>query len=153
MPRFVTQRTLYEARERPSKMYSWLAFVLAQIAAEIPYQMVLGILTFAGYYYTVFGIQSSERQGLILLFCIENFVFASTFGQMVVAALPDAEAAGSLATLSTYYLGHNIDLRQTPTMSDAISDHHESDFQRSHAASIITAKILDIHVSSLALYM
>jgi ATP-binding cassette subfamily G (WHITE) protein 2 (PDR) len=44
-------------------------------------------------------IQSSERQGLILLFCIEIFIFASTFAQMVIAAIPDAQTAGALATL------------------------------------------------------
>lgn len=44
-------------------------------------------------------IQSSERQVLILLFCIEIFIFASTFAQMVIAALPDAQTAGAFATL------------------------------------------------------
>ena len=34
MPRFVIQRSLYEVRERPSKAYSWIAFVMAQIAAR-----------------------------------------------------------------------------------------------------------------------
>lgn len=29
MPMFILQRTLYEARERPAKDYSWIAFVLA----------------------------------------------------------------------------------------------------------------------------
>jgi ABC-type multidrug transport system permease subunit len=31
MPSFVTQRALYEVRERPSKAYSWKAFMLASI--------------------------------------------------------------------------------------------------------------------------
>ena len=38
MPLFVTQRSLYEVRERPSKAYSWKAFLVANIAVEIPYQ-------------------------------------------------------------------------------------------------------------------
>jgi hypothetical protein len=50
-------------------------------------------------YYAVFGIQDSDRQGLILLFCIEFFVFTSTFAHMLIAALPDAETAGKIATL------------------------------------------------------
>lgn len=45
------------------------------------------------------SIQSSERQGLVMLFCIQFFVYASTFSQMVIAALPDAETAGIIATL------------------------------------------------------
>ena len=99
MPRFITQRSLYEVRERPSKAYSWAAFLIANIGVEIPWQILLGILVFASYYYPVYGIQSPERQGLILLFSIQFFVFASTFAHMLIAALPDAETAGSIATL------------------------------------------------------
>lgn len=99
MPRFITQRSLYEVRERPSKAYSWAAFLIANIGVEIPWQMLLGILVFASYYYPVYGIQSAERQGLILLFTTQFFVFASTFAHMLIAALPDAETAGNVATL------------------------------------------------------
>lgn len=103
MPRFITQRDLYEVRERPSKAYSWKAFLIANIVVEIPYQMLLGILVFASYYYPVFGRYSpgmtSQRQGLILLYCMQFFVFASTFAHMLIAALPDAETAGNIATL------------------------------------------------------
>ena len=99
MPRFVTQRSLYEVRERPSKAYSWAAFLIANIVVELPYQILLGICVFASYNYAIFGIQTSERQGIILLFCVQFFVFTSTFAQMVIAALPDAETAGNIATL------------------------------------------------------
>lgn len=40
MPVFVTQRTMYEARERPSKAYSWKAFMLANIIVEMTYNSV-----------------------------------------------------------------------------------------------------------------
>ncbi|KAG0647288.1 abc multidrug transporter atrI [Hyphodiscus hymeniophilus] len=45
------------------------------------------------------NIQSSQRQSLIMLFCIQIFVFASTFAQLVISALPDAQTAGAVATL------------------------------------------------------
>lgn len=100
MPRFVSQRSLYEVRERPSKAYSWAAFVIANIFVEIPWQILLGVIVYASYYFPIFGQhQSSERMGLILLFCVQFFVFASTFAQMLIAALPDAETAGNIATL------------------------------------------------------
>ena len=100
MPRFVIQRSLYEVRERPSKAYSWIAFVIANIFVEIPYQILMGILVFASYYYPTFGRhQSSERQGLILLLCIQFFIFASTFAHLIIAAMPDAETAGAVVTL------------------------------------------------------
>jgi ABC-type multidrug transport system permease subunit len=55
IPRFVTQRSLYEVRERPSKAYSYVAFLLANILVEIPYQILLGIMVYASYFYAVFG--------------------------------------------------------------------------------------------------
>lgn len=100
MPRFILQRDLYEVRERPSKAYSWKAFIIANIFVEIPWQILLGILAWASWYYPIFGQnQSSERQGLMLLLCIQFFVFASTFAHLLIAALPDAETAGNIATL------------------------------------------------------
>lgn len=37
MPNFVTQRALYESRERPSKTYSWKVFIMSNIVVEIPW--------------------------------------------------------------------------------------------------------------------
>ncbi|KAF4631295.1 hypothetical protein G7Y89_g6838 [Cudoniella acicularis] len=102
MPRFILQRDLYEVRERPSKSYSWKAFLMANIIVEIPYQILLGIMVFGSYFYPIYtngGIPSSEQQGLILLLLVQFFVFASTFAHMLISALPDAETAGNIATL------------------------------------------------------
>lgn len=99
IPLFLTQRTLYEVRERPSKTYSWKAFMLSSIVVEIPYQVVMGVLVYACYYYPVVGVQSSSRQGLVLLYFLQFFVYSSTFADLVIAALPDAETAGAIVTL------------------------------------------------------
>ena len=100
MPKFVTQRSLYEVRERPSKAYSWAAFLIANIIVEVPYQTLLGVVVWASFYYPVFGAsQASERQGLILLFIVQFFLFASTFAHFLIAALPDAQTAGAIGTL------------------------------------------------------
>jgi ATP-binding cassette subfamily G (WHITE) protein 2 (PDR) len=102
MPRFILQRDLYEVRERPSKAYSWKAFLIANIVVEIPYQILLGIMVFASYFYPIYtanGFPPSIRQGLILLLLVQFFVFASTFAHMLISALPDAETAGNIATL------------------------------------------------------
>ncbi|KAH7137779.1 ABC-2 type transporter [Dactylonectria macrodidyma] len=98
-PLFVTQRSLYEVRERPSKAYSWKAFLIANMLVEIPYQILAGILMYATFYYPVVGIQSSERQVIILLSCVELLIYASSFAHMTIAALPDAQTAGSVVTL------------------------------------------------------
>ncbi|OTA87500.1 hypothetical protein M434DRAFT_375543 [Hypoxylon sp. CO27-5] len=98
-PLFTTQRALYEVRERPSKVYSWQSFLMANTIVELPYQIIAGIIIYACVYYPITGIQSSDRQGLVLLFVIQFFIYCSTFAHMTVAALPNAQTAGALVTL------------------------------------------------------
>jgi ABC-type multidrug transport system permease subunit len=101
-PLFVTQRNLYESRERPSKAYSWIAFMIANIVVELPYGIVAGVLMFASFYYPVVGAgQTSARQGLVLMFSIQLLVYTSSFAAMTIAALPNAETASGLVSLLT----------------------------------------------------
>jgi ATP-binding cassette subfamily G (WHITE) protein 2 (PDR) len=101
-PLFITQRSLYEVREKPSKAYSWKAFMIANIVVEIPYGIIAGLITFACYYFPIVGAsQSSERQGLALLFCVQLLLFTSTFADMTIATLPNAETASGLVALLT----------------------------------------------------
>ena len=104
MPQFIFQRDLYEVRERPSKTYHWAAFMMANIFVEIPYQILLGIMVFGSFVYPVFGVISSENQGIILLILAEFFLWGSTFAHAVVAVLPDGETAAEIATLIFYLL-------------------------------------------------
>ncbi|KAJ3462280.1 hypothetical protein MRS44_007066 [Fusarium solani] len=115
MPKFVAQRTLYEVRERHSNMYSWAVLILANILAEIPYHVVLGVMTFAIFNYTVFGIRSSEDQGLVLLFFVYFYILAGTFAHMVVAPLPDATTAGRVTTVLFSMMILFAGVFQTPT--------------------------------------
>jgi len=39
-PKFIGLRSLYNARERPSRMYSWPVFVASAIIVEMPYNIV-----------------------------------------------------------------------------------------------------------------
>ncbi|WPJ61203.1 hypothetical protein SMAC4_07892 [Sordaria macrospora] len=100
-PLFITQRSLYEVRERPSKTYSWKAFLFANMFVEMPYQVLCGILTYACFYYPVVGVQDSDRQGLVLLYMIQLFVYSSAFAHMTIAILPDAQAASGIVILLT----------------------------------------------------
>ncbi|CAH0055006.1 unnamed protein product [Clonostachys solani] len=114
-PHFLTQRSLYEVRERPSKAYSWKAFVISAVIVEIPYQIVTAVLIYACFYYPIIGIQSSARQGLVLLFCIQLLLYASSFAQMTIAALPNALTASSLVTLLVLMSLTFCGVLQTPT--------------------------------------
>ncbi|KAL4916188.1 ABC-2 type transporter-domain-containing protein [Aspergillus aurantiobrunneus] len=100
MPKFVVQRSLYEVRERPSKAYSWAAFIIANVLVEIPWQVLAGVVSWACYYFPIYGAnQAPQRQGLMLLFVIQFFIFTSTFATFIISALPDAETGGTIATL------------------------------------------------------
>ncbi|KAJ9368982.1 hypothetical protein DTO282E5_6314 [Paecilomyces variotii] len=100
MPKFVSQRALYEVRERPSRVYSWKVFILSQIMAELPWQILVGICSWAAFYFPVFGAnQSSQRQGLILLFVVQFWIYAASMAIFVVAAIPEPAVASMLAIL------------------------------------------------------
>lgn len=110
MPNFVVQRSLYEARERPSKTYSWKAFMLSNLIVEVPWQTVMAAAIYCCYYYPVglyhnakanvdFPDQVHERGALFFLLVLAFLLFTSTFATMIVAPLGDAETAGNIAQL------------------------------------------------------
>ncbi|PGH03637.1 hypothetical protein AJ80_08658 [Polytolypa hystricis UAMH7299] len=106
MPNFVTQRSLYEARERPAKAYSWQAFMMANIIAEIPWNALMSVLIFVCWYYPI-GLyanasnsdQLTERGGLMFLLVLSFLMFTSTFAHMVIAGIELAETGGNIANL------------------------------------------------------
>lgn len=106
MPHFVSQRALYEARERPSKTYSWVTFMVSNILVELPWNALGGLLIFFCLYYPI-GLfrnaipydQVHERGALFFLFTLQFMLFTSTYTTMFIAGIPDAETAGNLANL------------------------------------------------------
>ncbi|KAF2863977.1 hypothetical protein K470DRAFT_254291 [Piedraia hortae CBS 480.64] len=106
MPHFVTQRSLYEARERPSKTYSWKAFMFANILVELPWNTLGAILMFFCFYYPI-GLYKNAvpthsvhlRGFQFFLFVWIFLMFTSTFTDMMIAGIPDAETGGNLANL------------------------------------------------------
>jgi ATP-binding cassette subfamily G (WHITE) protein 2 (PDR) len=105
-PSFVQQRDLYEVRERPSKTFSWKAFIISQIAAEIPWNIAIGTLAFFTFYYPA-GFytnaepsnQVNQRGAYAWFFTCLLFVFVGTFGQLCIAPLELADSAGNVASL------------------------------------------------------
>jgi ABC-type multidrug transport system permease subunit len=106
MPYFVTQRSLYEVRERPSKTYSWKVFMLSQIIAEIPWNTLMSVFMFICVYYPV-GFNNNaavtgsetERGGLMWLLFWQFMMFTCTAAHACIAITETAEAGGNLANL------------------------------------------------------
>jgi ATP-binding cassette, subfamily G (WHITE), member 2, PDR len=106
MPHFVIQRALYEVRERPSKAYSWKAFMISNIVVELPWNTLMAIVIFFCWYYPI-GLYGNaeptgtvtERAGLMFLLVWEFLLFTSTFTNMVIASIETAETGGNIANL------------------------------------------------------
>lgn len=106
MPHFVTQRTLYEARERPSKAYSWKAFILSAIIVELPWQTLMAVISFLLWYYPIGMFRNTyathstnERGALMFLLLWAFYMFTSTFTHMMISGIETAEEGSNLGNL------------------------------------------------------
>lgn len=89
-PLFLERRDIYEAREKKSKMYSWVAFVTALIVSEIPYLCVCAVLYFVCWYYTVgFSSDSNKAGAMFFVMLMYEFVYTG-IGQFIAAYAPNA---------------------------------------------------------------
>lgn len=103
LPSFVTQRALYEARERSSKTYSWQVFMLSNILVELPWNTLMAVIVIVCWYYPVGFYRNAdavaERGGAMFLMLWVYMMWMSTFATMSVAAVELAEMAGNYANL------------------------------------------------------
>jgi ATP-binding cassette subfamily G (WHITE) protein 2 (SNQ2) len=104
-PQFIELSKLYAVREKPSKMYHWTTFVLANIFVEIPYNIVTGTLFFLPWYYAVgfwqnfSGAEAANRGGYMYYVFVLFQVYFTTFGQAVAAMSPNQQTAAALTSL------------------------------------------------------
>ncbi|KAF5093006.1 hypothetical protein D0Z03_002595 [Geotrichum reessii] len=106
MPLFVTQRSLYEIRERPSKTYSWVAFMISNIVVELPWQTLMSAISFFSFYYPTGYYRNASAEGALaerganfFMLIWAFYIFASTCAHMIIAAIPDADTGGNIANL------------------------------------------------------
>jgi ABC-type multidrug transport system permease subunit len=106
IPRFALGRDLFEARERSSKTYSWIAFLSANIVVEMAWLTVISVPLFVCWYYPTgmyrnasddFGM--SERGGVTFLLVWLFTLWASTISQAMAAAIEQPETAIQMASL------------------------------------------------------
>lgn len=104
LPFFIHQRDIYETREAPSRIFSWFAFMTAQLTSEIPYQLVAGTLAFFCWYYPVGFYKNAEptdqvdgRGVTMWLYICAFYVYTSTMGHLCVSFNEVSENAMTLA--------------------------------------------------------
>jgi len=99
---FIANRTVFEIRERPSKMYSWSVWVTAQILVELPWSVLGGIPMFFCWYWTV-GFPTERAGFTFLVVTVVMQCYAMTIGQAAAAVAPTAEIA-ALVFISMFSL-------------------------------------------------
>lgn len=106
MPHFVAQRALYEVRERPSKTYSWKAFMISNIVVKLPWNSLMSVLMFLCWYYPIGLYHNAEPfpavtlRGTQMWLVIWTFLlFSSTFAHFIGSAFDAAENAGNMGNL------------------------------------------------------
>lgn len=88
-PLFIHRRDIFEARERKSKMYSWVAFVTGLIVSEVPYLIVCGVLYYVCWYYTVgFPADSARAGSTFFVMLMYEFLYTG-IGQFIAAYAPN----------------------------------------------------------------
>ncbi|GAA5925123.1 hypothetical protein JCM10213_000539 [Rhodosporidiobolus nylandii] len=107
-PKFLGLRQLYDAREKPSRMYSWPVFVATSIIVEIPWNIAAGTLFWCCWYFTVGFPKSTNRAGYAWLMHMAFEIYFPTFAQAVASFSPTAMAASVLfSTLFSFVIIFN----------------------------------------------
>jgi len=88
VPKFYMARSLWEAREHPSRIYGWFAFCSAQVIPEIPWAIVSSVIYFCLWYYPAGLPYDSSTAGYVFLMTMLWFLFQASWGQWICAFAP-----------------------------------------------------------------
>ena len=105
MPMFVTQRNLFESRERPSKTYRWTVFILSNIMIELFWNSLMAVVMYFCWYYSVGFVRNTNpedqaiRGFLVFLFLWAYLLLTSTFAHLAITWIDLPETAGVLTSL------------------------------------------------------
>jgi ATP-binding cassette subfamily G (WHITE) protein 2 (SNQ2) len=84
---FVKTRSIYEIRERPSRMYSWTALLTAQLLVEIPWTILGSTLMFLCWFWTV-GFSNDRAGYTFLMLGIVFPIYYTSIGQVSLPLCP-----------------------------------------------------------------
>jgi ATP-binding cassette, subfamily G (WHITE), member 2, SNQ2 len=88
VPKFYQNRSLWEARELPSRIYGWIAFCTANVVAEIPIAIIGGVIYWALWYWPTGLPSDASTSGYVFLMVILFFLFQASWGQWICAFAP-----------------------------------------------------------------
>ena len=88
VPKFFLARSLWEARELPSRIYGWAAFCTACVVTEIPAAIVGGTVYFCLFYFPAGLPTAAPTAGYVYLMTLLFFLFQASWGQWITAFAP-----------------------------------------------------------------
>ncbi|KAK0655003.1 ABC-2 type transporter-domain-containing protein [Cercophora newfieldiana] len=89
LPKFYSNRALWEARERPSRIYGWVAFCTAEALSEIPGSIIASVIYWLLWYLPTGLPRDAPVGGYVFLMTLLFFLFQSSWGQWVCAWAPN----------------------------------------------------------------
>ena len=101
---FIDLRTIYEVREKPSRIYNWSSFITAHLLVEIPWDLFSSLLLFICWYWAV-GFPTDRAGYSYLMLGIAYPLYYTTIGLAVASAVSTAEVAAlSFSILFSFVL-------------------------------------------------
>ncbi|KAJ5248930.1 ABC multidrug transporter atrF [Penicillium chermesinum] len=88
VPKFYTNRSLWEFREYPSRIYGWVAFCTANVVCEIPAAIVTSVIYYLLWYFPAGLPYDSSAAGYVFLMSMLFFLFMASWGQWITAFAP-----------------------------------------------------------------
>jgi ABC-type multidrug transport system permease subunit len=92
-PLFISRRDVFEAREKKSKTYSWIAFVTGLIISEVPYLVICAVIYFICWYYTAGLPSDTSRSGSVFFIMLMYEFLYTGIGQFIAAYAPNDVSA------------------------------------------------------------
>ncbi|KAJ8595721.1 hypothetical protein M405DRAFT_806639 [Rhizopogon salebrosus TDB-379] len=104
---YIDIRSIYEVRERQSRMYKWTALVTSQILVEIPWNIFCSSIFFLCWYWTV-GFHSDRAGYTYLMYGIVFPLYYTTVALAIASMAPTAFIASLLfSTLFSFVVIFN----------------------------------------------
>lgn len=89
---FLDMRSIYEIRERPSRMYSWSSLITSMFVAELPWNILGSSIFYLCWYWTV-GFPNSRAGYTYLMYGVVFPLYYTSLAQAVAAMVPNAQIA------------------------------------------------------------
>ena len=92
-PRFTTFRDIFVYRERASRSYHWIVFVMSSIVIELPFTLITALIYWLLWYFPA-GLQTDPTHAGYALLCYWLFsIFTVSLGYLIAAWMPNLNAS------------------------------------------------------------